>query len=303
MELALMVEPQIGGTYDDLLDIALWAEESGFSSFARSDHYLSSRQPRPDATDAFATLAGLARDTSSIALCVLVAPFTFRHPSVVLKNATTIDQMSGGRFELGVGTGWMDLEHDEFGIPFPAQSERFARLSEGLQYLRAGFSGEQFSGTYYQLAADVAPKPTGALPIIVGGSGPKKTPTLAGTFADEYNLFVAAPDDLRSRIDLARSTANMHGRDLKVSVMSPILVGASEPDFRNRLGVAAEKRGVSADELEAKYRNAGIPIGTKAQATEALVALEEIGVDRLYYQHLDTPNLAAIQDIVGPLVT
>lgn len=303
MELAIMVEPQIGGTYDDLLAIARWAEESGFSSFARSDHYLSSRQPRPDATDAFATLAGLARDTSTIALCVLVAPFTFRHPSVVLKNATTIDQMSGGRFELGVGTGWMDLEHDEFGIPFPSQSERFARLEEGLQYLRAGFAGTQFSGTYYQLAGDVAPKPTGPLPIIVGGSGPKKTPTLAGTYADEYNLFINAPDQLQARIDLARSTASALGRSLKVSVMSPILVGSDKAEFRSRLQAAADKRDISADELEAKYRNAGIPMGTKAEAAEALVALEEIGVDRLYYQHLDTPNLAAIQDVVGPLVS
>ena len=255
MELSIMVEPQLGSTYDDLLAIALWAEDSGFSSFARSDHYLSSRQPRPDATDAFATLAGLARYTSTIALTVLVAPFTFRHPAVVLKNATTIDQMSGGRFELGVGTGWMGLEHDQFGIPFPAQAERFARLEEGLRYLRAAFTGEQFSGTHYHLATEVAPKPTGTLPIIVGGSGPVKTPILAGTYADEYNLFINSRDELQPRIDLARATAAEYGRSLKVSVMSPVLVGTTEADFRARLQSAADIRGIPVHELEEKWRS------------------------------------------------
>ncbi len=122
MDIALMTEPQIGGTYEELLEIALWAERSGLVSFARSDHYLHHHDPTHPATDAFATLAGLARDTSTIKLCVLVSPITFRHPAVIAKNAVTIDQMSGGRLELGVGTGWMNEEHQAFGLPFPPRA-------------------------------------------------------------------------------------------------------------------------------------------------------------------------------------
>jgi len=125
MDFSLMTEPQLGGTYDQLLTLARWAEDRGLVSFARSDHYYSSSVPAPDATDAFATLAGLARDTESIRLCVLVSPVTFRHPAVIVKNALTIDQMSGGRFDLGLGTGWMGEEHDAFGFDLWPMAERF----------------------------------------------------------------------------------------------------------------------------------------------------------------------------------
>src|SRR5690606_28534980 len=161
MELSTMTEPQLGGTYDQILAFARWSEANGMASFARSDHYYTTRQPTPEATDAFATLAGLARDTVHIRLGVMVAPITFRHPAVIAKMAATIDEMSGGRLDLGVGTGWMDLEHDAFGIPFPDWSERVARLSDALPYLRAAFAPgpANFDGAHYSLDADVCPRP------------------------------------------------------------------------------------------------------------------------------------------------
>ncbi len=141
-----MTEPQIGGTYEQILRAARLAEAEGLHSFARSDHLAWQRDPAPDATDAFATMGGLARDTDSVRLAVLVTPITFRHPAIIAKNATTIDQMSGGRFDLGVGTGWNDFEHEALGIPFPESAERWARLEDALGYLEVAFAEE--GGTY-----------------------------------------------------------------------------------------------------------------------------------------------------------
>ncbi len=151
MEFGLMVEPQVGGSYTRLRDLAQWAEGIGLDAFARSDHFLDQERSAP-ATDALTTYGGLAETTDTIQLVVLVTPLTFRHPAVIAKTATTLDEMSGGRFALGVGTGWMQSEHDVFGLDLPPLGERFDRLFETLSYLRAAFGSDQgFSGEYYQL--------------------------------------------------------------------------------------------------------------------------------------------------------
>ena len=197
MEFGLMVEPQVGGSYAELRDLARWAEGQGLDAFARSDHFLNQEEPAPS-TDALTTYGGLAEATDSIRLVVLVTPLTFRHPAVIAKTAATLDEMSGGRFVLGVGTGWMQSEHDAFGLDLPPLAERFDRLGETLAYLRAAFtSNEGFGGQYYHLAPiDVLPRPTD-LPIVVGGGGPKKTPTYAGRFADEIQSLVCRRYGLR----------------------------------------------------------------------------------------------------------
>ncbi len=207
VELGLMVEPQVGGTYARLRDLAQWAEHQGLDAFARSDHFLD-QDRSADATDALTTFGGLAEATVAIQLVVLVTPLTFRHPAVIAKTATTLDEMSGGRFALGVGTGWMQSEHDAFGIDLPPLVERFDRLFETLSYLRAAFgSSEGFEGSYYRLdPISVLPHPTN-VPIVVGGSGPRKTPTFAGRFADEFNLFVTDSDTLAERIATMRAAA------------------------------------------------------------------------------------------------
>ena len=300
-----MTEPQIGGTYEELLEIALWAERSGLVSFARSDHYLHHHEPTFPATDAFATLAGLARDTSTIKLCVLVSPITFRHPAVIAKNAVTIDQMSGGRLELGVGTGWMNAEHEAFGLPFPARGERFERLDETLQYLRAAFYDQpsRFAGAYYSLDATLLPKPAGTLPIIVGGSGPKKTPTLAGKCAEEFNFFIQPPEAFTERVSLARRVAESAGRPApSISVMGPLLVGTDQADYRERLQAIAAKKGATVEEVEQRWRETGAPMGTPAQAEEAFAALEEAGVSRYYVQDIRTPDLDKIKRMVEPIL-
>jgi alkanesulfonate monooxygenase SsuD/methylene tetrahydromethanopterin reductase-like flavin-dependent oxidoreductase (luciferase family) len=307
MRFSLMTEPQLGGTYDQLLDLARWAEDQGMVSFARSDHYYSSREPRPDATDAFATLAGLARDTSSIRLCVLVSPITFRHPAVIAKTAATIDQMSDGRLDLGVGTGWMDLEHDAFGLPFPAWSERFKRLSEALPYLRAAFEHDHASmtGTHYSIDAEVRPRPTG-IRIVVGGSGPTRTPTLAGTYADEYNHFLASPEVLAPKINLLRKSALTAGRDpetIEVTVMGPVVTGSDEADFRERLSRAAAERAVDPDALLERLTDAGVPVGPPDRVKATLAALARVGVSRYYLQWIDLDDRQGLVDTVSILTS
>lgn len=295
-----MTEPQMGGTYEQLLAAARWAEEAGLVAFARSDHYYWDREPAPAATDAFATIAGLARETRRIRLCVLVTPVTFRHPAVIAKTAATIDEMSGGRFDLGIGTGWFDIEHDAFGLPFPAWSERFGRLEETLVYVQTAFreGHGSFSGRYYELDADVRPTPIDRLPIIVGGQGRYKTPRLAGTFADEYNHPVGPASEIAPKIARVRSAALEAGRApgaITMSVMGRALVGLNEQEYRRKLAEAAGRRGESAEELEIRWSARGIPIGPPERVADTLAGLAEAGVSKFYVQHFDLADLAGLE--------
>lgn len=298
MEFSLMTEPHLGGTYDQQLDAARWAETEGLTSFARCDHYLSAGDPPPDATDAFAVLAGLARETTDIRLCVLVTPITFRHPAVIVKNAATIDQMSGGRLDLGVGTGWMEHEHEAFGIPFPDWPERWSRFEEALDYFDAAF-GEgpaTFDGTYYTLDADVKPKPTG-IRTIMGGGGAKRTPTLAGERADEYNIFTCPPDDARNKISVMREAAG--DRDVEATMMGTAMVGRTDSEYRERLEEQAAARDMSPDDYETRLIDNGIPVGTPDRVAETMTALEDAGVQRYYVQWLDLDDPDGMRETVS----
>jgi alkanesulfonate monooxygenase SsuD/methylene tetrahydromethanopterin reductase-like flavin-dependent oxidoreductase (luciferase family) len=300
MRFSLMTEPQLGGTYDDILAAARWAERNGLVSFARSDHYYSGRDPKPDATDALTTLAGLARDTDTIRLAVLVTPITFRHPAVIAKTAATLDQMSGGRFDLGIGTGWMEAEHEAFGLPFPSWSERFERVTETLAYLEAAFGGEgaAFRGDHYTLEADVAPVPSG-LRTIVGGTGPTRTPTLAGAYADEYNHIVAPASDVAPKVEVMRQGATDAGRDpsrVTVTMMGPVLVGRDEAEYTERLRKSASERDLEPSELEARLRSTGVPLGSGDKLAEHFASLAEIGVETYYLQWIPTDDLDGLDE-------
>ena len=301
MDFSLMTEPQMGGTYDQLLTLARWAEDRGLVSFARSDHYYSAADPAHDATDAFATLAGLARDTETIRLCVLVSPVTFRHPAVIVKNALTIDQMSGGRFDLGIGTGWMGDEHDAFGLDLWPMPERFSRFDEALHYAKAAFGPQpaRYAGDYYRLDADVKPGPTGPLPIIVGGTGKKRTPTLAGRFADEYNQSPAPVDVLAENIKTMRAAADAAGRDparIVTSIMGSVLVGADEGSYRDHLAAAALARNAEPKDLADRFANAGMPVGAADKAQELMARWEQAGVDRFYVRQMELDDLDLLDE-------
>lgn len=295
-----MTEPHLGGTYDQQLEAALWSESEGLTSFARCDHFLSGAEATPEATDAFAVLAGLAVETSDIRLCVLVTPITFRHPAVIAKTAATISQMSAGRLDLGVGTGWMELEHEALGIPFPDWPERWERFEEALDYLDAAFGPGRavFEGKHYSVDAYVRPKPEG-LRTIIGGSGKRRTPTLAGSRADEYNFFICPAQEAGEKIGVMRHAAG--DRQVEATVMGPALVGRTDAEFAARLERAASARKTSAEDLEKRYDDGGIPIGTPTRARETVQALEDAGVQRLYVQWLDLDDLDGMKDTVSIL--
>lgn len=299
-----MTEPQVGMTYQEQLEAARWCEENGLAVFARSDHYLSSKTA-PHATDALAALAGLARDTSTVRLCILVSPLSFRHPAVIAKAAATIDEMSGGRFMLGVGTGWMELEHDAFGLELWPMAERFERLEEALRYLAAAFGdGEaDFRGRHYSIGGvDVRPKATA--PLIVGGTGPHKTPRLAGLFADEYNMFVSPPAAVAERARRARAAAAEAGRGsdaFELSIMGPVLVGRDATAYRERLEATAARRGRSPDEQEQLYRDNAIPHGPPDQARSMMADLAGVGVTRYYVQTVGSIDYAELAEAIEVL--
>ncbi len=301
MRFVLMTEPQLGGTYDDLLFAAQAAEKAGLFGFSRSDHYYWSGEPGLPATDAFTTLGGLARETKQARLTVLVSPITFRHPAVIAKAAASIDEMSGGRFDLGVGTGWMETEHTAFGLPFPPRKERFSRLEESLQYLRAAFTGGTFEGNFYTFDADARPRPSG-INLIVGGQGPQKTPALAGRFADEYNHFAIAPDQLALKIEVMKEAANAAGRnpdDITVSVMGPAMLAPDEARLSDLLNRAAAFRNISVSEIEERWTTARVPYGTPDKVLDAFAGYAAVGVTKYYLQWFDLPDRAAVEEQVG----
>ncbi len=308
MELALFVEPQVGGSYQRLLELARWAENQGLEAFARSDHYLNGNESAP-ATDALTSLAGLARDTDRIQLVVLVSPLTFRHPGVMAKTAATIDEMSGGRFTLGVGTGWMEAEHEAFGIELYSLRERFSRFFETLAYLRAAFDGDQgFNGRHYDLAAgfEVLPKPAN-VPIVIGGSGMQRTPALAGRFADEYNMFTTDLDTLAERLEVMRAAAEEHGRDpdaIRISVAGQVIAAETDAEYRELLAERAASWGRSVEEYEARLAERNVPRGTLDQAAATLGGYEDHGVSRFYlqeYKDLDDIDTSALGPVFKAL--
>lgn len=295
MEFGLMVEPQLGGTYQELLTLARAAERAGFTSFARSDHYLDHDRSAAT-TDALTSLAGLARETETIKLTVLVTPLTFRHPAVIAKTATTLDEMSGGRFELGVGTGWMEAEHRVFGIQLPEMRTRFSLLFETLAYVHAavGRSDGGYTGRHHRLEdVEILPRPVAKLPIIVGGSGKRRTPTLAARFADEYNMFACSTDELATRVAAMSTAAKQLGRDpadVKISVLTPALVGEDAAEYHDVLGEAAAKRKIEPDELEARLDAERVLHGTYEQAAASVAQYAHEGVSRIYIQYFSPLN-------------
>ena len=281
----------IGATYDDYLAAARWAEGKGMAAFAIPDHYIygaDAESANRPAHDAFAIMAGLARETESIELSILVSPITFRHPAVLVKNAATIQEMAGGRFKLGVGTGWLEIEHERFGFDFPDLKERFARTEETLAYLRAAFAEppEDFSGEFYEFKAfDLYPRPQ--LKLVVGGTGAVKTPRLAGTYADELNAYPAAPGEYAAKIERARAAASAAGRDpdaLLISSSGQMVAADTEQEYRDKVAEIASERGVDPEKYEEEAAKRNAPRGTWDQVRSILTGMEGVGLSRFYFQ-------------------
>jgi alkanesulfonate monooxygenase SsuD/methylene tetrahydromethanopterin reductase-like flavin-dependent oxidoreductase (luciferase family) len=300
---------QTSGVYEDVLAAARFSEERGLPAIALPDHYLMSLDEdgakTAPAPDALTQLAGLARDTRDLQLVVLVSPITFRHPAVLVKTAITIDDLSAGRFTLGIGTGWMDREHEVFGFRYPPIAERFEMLEEALAYARAMLSDEPigFDGDHYTLESfPIAPRPAGRVKLLVGGIGAGKTPRLAGMYADEFNVYPGP--DLEIRIDRARAAAAAAGRDpdaLMLSSAGQVVGAASEGELDGRLDALAQEANTTREALAVGFAKRGTPIGTYDQLREQFSTLEDLGITRFYlqggYDHDHTPEL--VDAVIG----
>jgi F420-dependent oxidoreductase-like protein len=306
VKVRIFVEPQQGATYDQLLAVAQAAEARGFDAFFRSDHYVTmGGNGLPGPTDAWLSLAALARETSTIRLGTLVTSGTFRHPGVLAISVAQVDAMSGGRVEFGLGAGWYDREHSAYGIPFPPLRERFERLEEQLAILTGLWGtpeGDTFSfdGTHYQLVDSPAlPKPVQrpGPSIIIGGTGAVRTPRLAATFASEFNVPFHGVDDTAAQFDRVRAACESRDRDpstMTFSAAQVVCCGADEAEVGRR----AKAIGRAADELRANGA-----AGTPDEVVARLRALAEIGASTVYLQLLDLTDLdhiALLADAVLP---
>lgn len=294
MELRIFTEPQQGASYDDLLAVALTAESLGFGAFFRSDHYLvmGDHDGLPGPTDAWITLAGLARDTSTIRLGTLMTAATFRQPGPLAISVAQVDAMSAGRVEFGIGTGWFEAEHAAYGIPFPSLGERFDRLEEQLAVITGLWStplGERFSfaGDHYRVTDSPAlPKlQQQPMPVLLGGHGAVRTPALAARYATEFNVPFSSLADTSAQFDRVRAACVSAGRDPQSMTMSAAQVlccGTDEAQIAQR----AAAIGREVDELRVNGL-AGTPQEVIAKAR----TFAEAGASRMYLQVLDLSDL------------
>jgi len=295
VDFRVFVEPQQGASYSNQLVVAQTAEALGFSAFFRSDHYMAmSGDGLPGPTDSWVTLGGIARETSSIRLGTLVTSATFRHPGPLAVSVAQVDEMSNGRVEFGIGTGWFEQEHVAYAIPFPPLRERFARLTEQLELITGLWTapvGETFdyAGAHYAVNDSPAlPKPVQRPhpPIIIGGTGANKTPSLAATFADEFNVPFASLDTIKTQFAHVREAVDSVGRPedaMTYSAAFVVCAGRDNAEVSRRAD--AIRREV--DELRSNSPLAGTP----NEIVDALGAFADIGVQRVYLQLLDLSDL------------
>jgi F420-dependent oxidoreductase-like protein len=306
VRLRVFTEPQQGATYAQQLAVARTAEELGFDAYFRSDHYLrmGGGDPGPGPTDAWVTLAGLARETSRLRLGTLVTPITFRLPGTLAISVAQVDAMSNGRVEVGLGAGWFDDEHRAYGIPFPSARERFERLEEQLAILTGLWTTPEgqrfsFSGKHYEVVDSPAlPKPVQQPhpPIIVGGYGTKRTPALAARHAQEFNLPFAPLDVYRDQVTRVRRACTDAGRDpasLRTTAALVVCCGSDEAEFERRAGAIGRASG----ELRANGA-AGLP----HEVVDTLHAFADAGAETAYLQVLDLTDLDHLRLIAAEVM-
>ena len=321
MRFALMLEPQQGMSYADQLASAKRAEANGFDAFFRADHFASfPGEPGQPTTDAWSVLAGLARETERIGLGALVSPVTFRHAGVFAKVVTTVDEMSGGRIEVGVGAGWNDLEHQQLGLAFPPIEERANMLEDQLAILHGlwgepdGWSFEVISGVkvadalFRPRPVDVPGRPSTAVGgkrprIIVGSSGTPRSYRLAARYADEYNLSSASPDraaEVRGKLDEACREIGRDPETLARSTMAGVLVGRSEGEVveRERKLLVAFGNDAETGEAWLEERRLRWVYGTPEQARAQVQRFAEAGIERIMFQDFIPWDLDMV-DVIG----
>ncbi len=308
MRICLMIEGQESVTWEEWLELARACEEGPIDALFRSDHYQSVMgKTERGSLDAWATICGVAAVTSTLRLGTLVSPVTFRHPSVLAKNVVTADHISGGgRIELGMGSGWLEAEHEAYGFPFPPTGERVGMFEEQLEIVRRQWDPEpfDFDGEHYRIkGGNAQPKPISLPNLIVGGSARPRTLAAAARWADEYNLVMMSAEQAREAVPVVKKAWADAGRDAPViSLMTHGIIGSDPVDLLERAHRVAEVRGEDASDPEAYIKGLrdNTLVGTVAEIRQQVAELEETGVERLMFQHLTHNDLDGV-DLIAEL--
>jgi F420-dependent oxidoreductase-like protein len=305
-----MIEGQEDVTWEDWVALAQACERHGIEALFRSDHYLSVAGAHDRGSlDAWATVCGLAAQTTTLRLGTLVSPATFRHPSVLAKMATTADHISGGRIEVGLGAGWMEAEHEMYGFPFAGLRTRMDVLAEQLEIVHRSWEPDEFSfaGEHYTInGLNAQPKPVQQPhpPLIMGGAAGKRATALAARWADEYNTAFATVEQARERRGIVEAACRDAGRDpLPFSLMNALVVGADRADVERRAAEVAALMGRDGDRatIVGEFAQQWI-VGTVDEVVARLREYEEAGVERVFLQHLLHRDLDVVELIGRELV-
>jgi F420-dependent oxidoreductase-like protein len=310
MRVCLMIEGQEGVTWPEWLALARAAEEAGLEGLFRSDHYagLMGDETR-GSLDAWTTLAALAAVTDRIRLGSMVSPVTFRHPSLLAKAVATVDHVSGGRVELGIGAGWNEREHEAYGFRFPELTERLERLEEQLELVVRQWTEDEvdFAGRHYRtqgLQAHPKPVQQPRPPVIVGGAARPRTARLAARLADEYNSPGGDLAGIREKRDTLLRACEDAGRErLVFSVMTGCVVGTDRAELHERVARVLERTGRGGDPSEfVRERTESWVLGTVDEVVERLQALERAGVERIFLQHLAHDDVEMVRLVGSEIV-
>jgi F420-dependent oxidoreductase-like protein len=309
VRVCVFTEPHRGATYEDQLRLARHAEDAGFEGYLRADHYqaMGADAGLPGPTDAWITVAGLARETSRIRIGTLVTSATFRPPGPLAVAVAQVDQMSGGRVELGIGTGWYEREHVSYGIPFPPAGERFDRLAEQLAIITGLWAtpvGERFSfkGEHYQLEdAPALPKPvqTPRPPVIVGGRGRKRTPAIAARYADEFNMPFKTVAETAAALDRVRLACDRVGR--ATAGRPPLVFSAGIVVAIGRTAAEAERRAAPLHAPSALPPEDPV-VGSPAQLVQRIGEFAEIGVTRVHLRLIDIADIDHLELVASEVL-
>ena len=293
VRLRVLMEPRHGASYEDILTLALATERAGFDAFFRSDHLLGGDPDDPEykPTDCWTTLGGLARDTATVRLGALMTASTFRAPGMLAIIVASVDDMSGGRAELGIGAAWYAREHAAFGLPFPAVGERFGRLEEQLEVITGLWhsgpgegQGFSFHGEHYQVADNRTPPRVTQRPhppIIVGGGGPRRTPAIAARFAAEFNAaYGGDPGERFVRFGRACEAIGRDPTDARLSAVLPVAIGSTQAEIERRAEVVGSPM----------LRDSAV-IGPPAALTDRIAELAKVGADTVYLHIFDIHDL------------
>ncbi len=301
IDIAVFLEGQNGLTWPRWQRIAAASEDLGYAGLYRSDHFTNANPPDKESLELWVSLAWLASHTERIEFGPVVSPISFRHPAFTARMAAAVDDLSGGRLSLGLGAGWQEREHNNYGFELLSKSERFDRFEEGVEVINSLLSSDDpidFSGQYFQIEEGILlprPQRPGGPPIMIGGNGRKRTLPIAARYAREWNALMATPDrfvELNQYMDILLREQSRDIKEVRRSMMVGCIFGRNKNQLEER--VAARTKGErTADDLRAR----GVVVGTSNQMVDQISQLEEAGVQRLMLQWLDLDDIDGLEAI------